>query len=109
MMEFLRFEDFKDTNIDPKWSAFNYLLEITRVDQEKSQQRSFKIKNVENKNFGFWCLGSMQEKNGLKRKLQFKEENSKNKISIVSCPLPLLPQSLKQLIVEKLGDRIVFW
>ncbi|MBA0674530.1 hypothetical protein Goari_016121 [Gossypium aridum] len=78
MMEFLWFKDFKDTNIDPKWSAFNYLLEVTIVDQEKSQQRS-----------------SMQEKNGLKRKHQFKEENSKNKRPIVSYPPTLFPQSLK--------------
>ncbi|KAH1084150.1 hypothetical protein J1N35_023911 [Gossypium stocksii] len=82
MLELLRLEDFKDTNVDPKWSAFDYLLEVTRVDQEKSQQRS-----------------SMQEKNELKRKHQ----NSKNKRPIVSYPLPLLPQSFKQHIVEKLG------
>ncbi|XP_040960927.1 B3 domain-containing protein At5g38500-like [Gossypium hirsutum] len=82
MMELLRLEDFKDTNVDPKWSAFDYLLEVTRVDQEKSQQRN-----------------SMQKKNKLKRKHQ----NSKNKRPIVSYPPPLLPQSLKQHIVEKLG------
>ncbi|TYG70908.1 hypothetical protein ES288_D05G352000v1 [Gossypium darwinii] len=62
-MELLGFEDFKDTNVDPKWTTFDYLLEVTRVDQEKLEQRSFKIK----------------KKNGLKRKHQFKEENSKNK------------------------------
>ncbi|MBA0732423.1 hypothetical protein Gogos_016515, partial [Gossypium gossypioides] len=103
MMELLGLEDFKDTNVDPKWTAFDYFLEVTRVDQEKSQQRSFKIKKVGNKCLGFGCLGSMQEKNGLKRKHQFKEENSKNKRPIVSYPLTLLPQSLKQHIVEKLG------
>ncbi|MBA0757550.1 hypothetical protein Gotri_020643 [Gossypium trilobum] len=76
MMELLGFEDFKDTNVDPKWTTFDYLLEVTRVDQEKLQQRS-----------------SMQEKNGLKRKHQFKEENSKNKRPIVSYPPTLFPQS----------------
>ncbi|KAK8329818.1 hypothetical protein V6Z12_A11G350600 [Gossypium hirsutum] len=82
MVELLRLEDFKDTNVDPKWSAFDYLLEVTRVDQEKLQQRS-----------------SMQEKNELKRKYQ----NSRNKRPIVSYPPPLLPQSLKQHIVQILG------
>ncbi|MBA0819199.1 hypothetical protein Gohar_025702 [Gossypium harknessii] len=98
MMELLGFEDFKDTNVDPKWTTFDYLLEVTRVDQEKLQQRSFKIKKVGNKSLGFGCLGSMQEKNGLKRKHQFKEENSKNKRPILSYPPTLFPQTSQFLI-----------
>ncbi|XVF85241.1 hypothetical protein PTKIN_Ptkin17bG0102000 [Pterospermum kingtungense] len=34
-MELLSSEDFKDTKIDPKWSPFDYLLEVTRVEQQK--------------------------------------------------------------------------
>ncbi|MBA0674531.1 hypothetical protein Goari_016121, partial [Gossypium aridum] len=88
-----------DTNIDPKWSAFNYLLEVTIVDQEKSQQRSFKIRKVRNITLGFWCLGSIQKKKGLKRKHKFKEENNNNKRPIVSYPPPLLPQTSQFLIL----------
>ncbi|KAK5776315.1 hypothetical protein PVK06_044274 [Gossypium arboreum] len=107
MMNFLRPEDFKNINFDPKWSVFDYLLEIMRVDQENLKERNFKIKNFEKKSHGFGCGSFMQEKSfnnndRLRRKCQFMEENIKNKRPIVSYPPPLLSESLKQ------QDRIIF-
>ncbi|XP_040940784.1 B3 domain-containing protein At2g24670-like [Gossypium hirsutum] len=88
-MELLTSEDFKNTRIQPEWTAMDYLLEVVRVDQEKMQEQTFMNK----------------KKNGrLKRKLQIQEENNKNKRPITSYPpKPLTPEGLKQHIVENMG------
>ncbi|KAK5773461.1 hypothetical protein PVK06_049767 [Gossypium arboreum] len=82
-------EDFKNTRIQPEWTAMDYLLEVVRVDQEKMQEQTFMNK----------------KKNGrLKRKCQIQEENNKNKRPITSYPpKPLMPEGLKQHIVENMG------
>ncbi|TYH36630.1 hypothetical protein ES332_D13G277000v1 [Gossypium tomentosum] len=88
-MELLTSEDFNNTRIQPEWTAMDYLLEVVRVDQEKMQEQTF----------------MNEKKNGrLKRKRRIQEENSKNKRPITSYPpKPLMPEGLKQHIVENMG------
>ncbi|TYG88035.1 hypothetical protein ES288_A13G263000v1 [Gossypium darwinii] len=88
-MELLTSEDFKNTRIQPEWTAMDYLLEVVRVDQEKMQEQT---------------LMNKKKNGGLKRKLQIQEENNKNKRPITSYPpKPLTPEGLKQHIVENMG------
>ncbi|KAH1033720.1 hypothetical protein J1N35_045894 [Gossypium stocksii] len=88
-MELLTSEDFKNTKIQPEWTAMDYLLEVVRVDQEKMQEPIFMKK----------------KKNGrLKRKRQTDGENNKNKRPITSYPpKPLMPEGLERHIVENMG------
>lgn len=81
-MEFLSSEDFKNTRIQPQWTAMDYLLEVVRVDQEKTKKKNDR----------------------LKRKRRIQEENNKNKRPVTSYPPKSpLPEGLKQHIVENMG------
>lgn len=81
-MEFLSSEDFKNTRIQPQWTAMDYLLEVVRVDQEKTKKKNDR----------------------LKRKRRIQEENNKNKRPVTSYPPKSpLPEGLKRHIVENMG------
>ncbi|KAB2006522.1 hypothetical protein ES319_D11G351600v1 [Gossypium barbadense] len=88
-MELLSSEDFKNTKIEPEWTAMDYLLEVVRVEHEKMQEQIF----------------MKEKKNGqLKRKRRIQEDSNKNKRPITSYPSkPLLPEGLKRHIVENMG------
>ncbi|XP_022775857.1 B3 domain-containing protein At5g24050-like [Durio zibethinus] len=132
-MELLCLEDFKETKLDPNWTAFDYLLEAAKVGLEKMQKPNFKLRYGEVKkrhDFGYLkyflynapepptqTLWESLDKNvGLKNKRKLKEEDdeeweelkqklkrSKKEKPVRSIPPPDLPENFKQHIVEKKG------
>ncbi|KAE8653732.1 hypothetical protein F3Y22_tig00117056pilonHSYRG00081 [Hibiscus syriacus] len=102
-MDFLSLDDFKNIEVDPQWTAFDYLLKTVEVDQEKAAKKRSPLGNAGE------SMGKKRE-----RPRQRREEHGRQKrraramVLVPPCAPPLLPQSFSQLIEEMGGGNLVF-
>ncbi|XP_007039019.2 PREDICTED: B3 domain-containing protein At5g24050 [Theobroma cacao] len=80
-MNLLCLKDFKDFEFDSNWSRFDYLLEVTKIDQEKLKKKSLEVKQVEEKKTqGFVFKLKYFRNNALKLESLIKKEATNFKL-----------------------------
>ncbi|XP_021294876.1 B3 domain-containing protein At1g05920-like [Herrania umbratica] len=107
-MDLLSIDDFKDSELGPNCSVFDYLLEVTRVAEDKLKKENFKIKQEE---VDCMPMKNLDKNSDLERELESKlrqEEGLKLRRSKTEKPLcpnppPDLPENFKEHIASKMG------
>ncbi|KAK8579526.1 hypothetical protein V6N13_142725 [Hibiscus sabdariffa] len=118
-MDFLSLDDFKNTKVDPKWSVFDYLLEVVRVAQEKAAKKRYGFSTLKhlqcNEGQSMGKKSSILNVNwGQERKSQGQNrgehgQKKRRAMALVPpCAPPSLPHIFTRRIQEMGGQNLVF-